>query len=162
MATVPVAHLYKHMIDHNEPILPFNLADESVDDTASIWTPFSHTGIYIMAIGLLVPTGLGIFCWYFFWCWPAILAFQPFESGSSWHTIVDDDVEATSIYRSNGKAGQPVIRPCKNDDLLMKWEPTQMESQQKQQAPLKIVPQSRSLDSKTQNLGNAMSTHGLL
>ena len=65
--TVPVAHLYKHMIDHNGPILPFNLADESIDDTASIWILFSQTGIYIMAIGSLIPTGLGIFCCYFLW-----------------------------------------------------------------------------------------------
>ena len=41
--TVPVAHLYKHMINHNRPILLFNLADGSIDDTASIWdTFFSH------------------------------------------------------------------------------------------------------------------------
>ena len=65
--TVSVAHLYKHMINNNGPILPFNLADESIDDTASIWTLFSHTGIYLMAIGLLIPAGLGIFC-YFCWC----------------------------------------------------------------------------------------------
>ena len=37
---------------NNRPILPFNLADESVDDTAHIWTLFSHTRIYIF----LVPT----------------------------------------------------------------------------------------------------------
>ena len=49
--TVPVAYLYKCMIDNNGPILPFNLADESIDDTASIWTLFPYKGIYIMAIG---------------------------------------------------------------------------------------------------------------
>ena len=30
---------------------------ESIDDTASIWTLFSHTGIYVMAIGSLIPAG---------------------------------------------------------------------------------------------------------
>ena len=65
---VPVAHLYKHMINQNGPILPFNLAYESIDDTASIWTLFSHTGVCVMAIGLLIPAGLGIFFCYFFWC----------------------------------------------------------------------------------------------
>ena len=64
--TVHVAHLYKDMIDNNKPIHPFNIADESVDDTGSIWTLFSHTGIYIMTIGLLIPAGLGIFCCYLF------------------------------------------------------------------------------------------------
>ena len=59
---VPVAHLYKHMIDNIGPILPFQLTDVSIDDTASIWTLYSHAGIYVMAIGLLLPAGLGIFC----------------------------------------------------------------------------------------------------
>ena len=102
--TLPVAHLYKHMIDHNGPILPFNLAYESIDDTASIWTLFLHTRIYIMAIGLLIPEVLRIFCCYIFWCWHAIVAYQPFWSDSSWHAIVNDDVEAAPIHRSNGKA----------------------------------------------------------
>ena len=159
--TVPVAHLYQHMFDINRPILPFNLADESIDDTVSIWTLFSYTGIYITAIGSLIPAGLGIFCCYFLWCQPAILACQPFQSDSTQHTIVDD-VEAALIYRGDGKAGQPVIRPLENHDLHMKWEPTQMESQQKQQAQLKVVSKSGSLDTTTQNPGNAMSTHVLL
>ena len=75
---------------------------------------------------------------------------------------MDDDVEAAPIYRGDDKAGKPVIRPCENHDLHMKWEPTRMESQQKQQAQLKAVPTSGSLDTKTQNPGNVMSTHGLL
>ena len=158
--TVTVAHPYKHMINNNRPIHPFNLADESIDDTGSFWTLFSHTRIYIMAIGLLIPAGLGIFCCYFFWCWPAMLVCWPLWSGSIWHIIMDDDVEAAPIYRSDGKAGQPILRAWKNHDLLMKWEPTWTASWQKQQAQLKAVPKSRSLD--TQNPGNNMSTHGLL
>ena len=63
------------------------------------------------------------------------------------HTIVDDDVEAAPIYRCSGKAGQPIIRPNENHELHMKWEPTQAESQQKQQASSKAVPKNtRSLD----------------
>ena len=60
--------------------------------------------------------------------------------------IVDDDVEAAPIYRCNGKAAQPIIRPHKNHDLCMKWQPTWMGSQQKQQTQSKAVPASRSLD----------------
>ena len=75
---------------------------------------------------------------------------------------MDDDVEAAPIYRSNGKAGQPVIKPSENHDLHMKQELTWTESQQKQQTLSKAVPKSRSLDTKTQNLGNEMSTYGLL
>ena len=64
--SVPSDQLYKHMIKNNRPITPFTLTDESIDDTASLLTPFSHTGIYVTAIGSLIPAGLGIFCCYFF------------------------------------------------------------------------------------------------
>ena len=66
--SVPVDQLYKHMINGISPITPFTSPEESTGDTDSIWTLFSHTGIYVTAIGSLIPTGLGIFCCYFFWC----------------------------------------------------------------------------------------------
>ena len=75
---------------------------------------------------------------------------------------MDDDVEAAPIYRSDSKAKQPILRPCQNHDLCMKWEPTLMESQQKQQAQSKAVPISRSSDRSTKNPGNMISMHGLL
>ena len=59
---------------------------------------------------------------------------------------MDDNVEAVPIYRCNGKAGQPILRPCKNHDLHMIWEPTWMESQQKQQIQSRAVPASGLLD----------------
>ena len=66
--SVPIAQLYKHMISGIKPITPFTLPTESPADTESMWTLFSHAGVYVMAIGLLIPAGLGIFCCYFFWC----------------------------------------------------------------------------------------------
>ena len=36
------------------------------------------------------------------------------------HIIVDDDVEAAPIYRCDGKAGEPLVRPCENHDLCIK------------------------------------------
>ena len=75
--SVPITQLYKYMISGNKPITPFISPTESIDDTVSIWTLFSHTGVYIMAIGSLVPARLGIFCCYFFWCWPARLVCWP-------------------------------------------------------------------------------------
>ena len=60
--------LYKHMINSNRPIILSVSTNESIDDTAYLWTLFSHTGIYIMTIGSLILAGLGIFCCYFFWC----------------------------------------------------------------------------------------------
>ena len=46
--------------------MPFDTDDESTEDTDSIWTLFSHTGMYVTAIGPLIPAGLGLFCCYFF------------------------------------------------------------------------------------------------
>ena len=66
--SVPVRQLYRHMTKGIQHITPFTLPEESTRDTDSIWTLFSHTGVYVMAIGLLIPAGLGIFCCYFFWC----------------------------------------------------------------------------------------------
>ena len=64
---VPVGQHYSHMakgIQHNTPFSH----EESTGDTDSIWTLVSNTGVYVMAIGLLIPASLGIFCRYFFWC----------------------------------------------------------------------------------------------
>ena len=107
-------------------------------------TIFSHRSI-CNCWGSLTPAGLGIFCCYFFWCQPAKLACQPLQPGSMWYNIVDEDVETAPIYRCNGKAKQPT-RPCKNHDLHMEWEPTWMESWQKQQMQSLGVPVCRSLD----------------
>ena len=121
--SVPVNQLYKHMISGIKPITPFT----STGDTVSIWTLFSHTGVFVTAIRLLIPAGLGILCCYFFWCRPARLACQPLQPGSMQYTIVDDDVEAAPIYICNGRANLPT-RPHKNHDLHMAQVPTWMES----------------------------------
>ena len=64
--SIPVHKIYQHLLNNTLPIIPFD--KESTENTASIRTPFSHPGIYISAIGLLIPAGLGLFCCYFFWC----------------------------------------------------------------------------------------------
>ena len=69
--SVPVKQLYRHIAKGIQHITPFTSPEESTGDTDSIWTLFSHTGVYVMAIGLLIPAGLGIFCCYFSWCQPA-------------------------------------------------------------------------------------------
>ena len=136
--SVPTAQLYKHIFSDNKPITPFTSSNESINDTTFIWTLFLHTGVYVTAIGSLIPAGLRIFCCNFFWCWPTRLPLQP---DSMQYTIVDDDVEPAPIYRCNGKA-----RPCENHDLHIEWEPTWTESQQKQQTQAKGVPASWLLD----------------
>ena len=71
LTTIPlilVYKIYQHIINGTQHIMSFDTTDESTEDTDSIWTPFSHTGMYATAIGSLIPTGLGLFCCYFFWC----------------------------------------------------------------------------------------------
>ena len=65
--SIPVGQLYSHMAKGFQYITPFT-PEDLTEDTNSIWTLFLHTGVYVMAIGLLIPAGLGIFCCYFFWC----------------------------------------------------------------------------------------------
>ena len=56
------------MLNNTPPVMPFDMDEESTEHTDSIWTLFSHTGMYVTAIGSLIPAGLGLFCCYFFWC----------------------------------------------------------------------------------------------
>ena len=53
--SIPIAQLYKHMISGIKPKTPFASPTKSIDDTESIWRVFSYTGVYVMAIGLLIP-----------------------------------------------------------------------------------------------------------
>ena len=107
------------------PVMPFNT--ESSGNTASLWTLFTHPGIYISAIGLLIPVGIGLFCCYFFWCQPSRLACQPLQPGNMQYTIVDDNVEVAPIYRCDGKASQPT-RPPENHGLVIEHLPIWPES----------------------------------
>ena len=81
-----------------------------------------------------------------------MISMLTFLSGSTWHTIVDDDVEAVPIYRCDYRTGQPLIRPCENHDLHMKWKPTQMENQQKQEAQSKAVPMFLNININHENM----------
>ena len=78
--SVPVVQFYKHMAKSIQHITHFTSPEESTGDT--IWTLFVYTGVYVMAIGSLIPAGLGIFCCHFFWCQPARLACQPLQPGT--------------------------------------------------------------------------------
>ena len=53
--SVPVGQLYSHMATSIQHITSFS-STESIGDTDSIWTLFSHLGVYVTAIvALLVP-----------------------------------------------------------------------------------------------------------
>ena len=141
--SIPVGQLYSHMAMGIQHITPFS-PEEPTGDTDSLCTLFPHTGVYIMAIGSLIPAGLGIFCCYFFWCWPAKLVCWPLQPGTMQYTFVDDDVEVAPIYRCSGTALQPA-RPCKNHGLCMECIPTCTESWCKQQMQSLVVPAQGSL-----------------
>ena len=82
--SIPVHKIYEHIINSTQQIMPFDMDDDSTEDTDSIWTLFLHTGMNITAIGSLIPAGLGLFCCNFFWCWPARLACcQPLQPGNT-------------------------------------------------------------------------------
>ena len=78
--SVPVHQVYQYLLNSTMPLVPFNT--ESSDDTDSIWSVFTHPGIYVSALGLIIPVGIGLFCCYFFWCQPARLACQPLQPGN--------------------------------------------------------------------------------
>ena len=66
--SIPVHKIYPHMLNNTSSIMPFNMDEESTEHTDLTWTLFSHTGMYITAIGSLIPAGLGLFYCYVFWC----------------------------------------------------------------------------------------------
>ena len=135
--SIPVHKVYQHLLNNTLPIIPFNT--ESTENTNSIQTLLTHPGIYISAIGLLIPVGIGLFCCYFFWCQPARLACRPLQPGNMQYTIVDDNVEVAPTYRCDGKVPQPT-RPHGNHGLAIEHLPTWRESRCKQQSKSLVVP----------------------
>ena len=110
----------------------------------TLWSLFTHPGIYISALGSLILVGIGLFCCYFFWCQPARLACQPLQPGNMQYTIVDDNVEVAPIYRCDGKATMP-NRPSKNHGLTIEHLPTWSKSHHKLQSKSFAVPTQGSL-----------------
>ena len=149
--SVPVGQLYHHMAKGLEHITPFS-SENLTGDTNSIWTLLSHTGVYVMAIGSLIPAGLRIFCCYFFWWQPARLTHQPLTPGTMQYTFVDDDVEAAPIYRCNSKTPQP-MRLHENHGLCIEHLPTWVESRCKQQMQSLVVSTQGSLENSSRIQG---------
>ena len=150
--SIPVHKIYQHIINGTQHIMPLDTTDESTEDTDLIWKLFLHTGMYITAIGLHIPAGLGLFCCYFFWCLPARLVCQPLQPCNMQYTIVDDDIEVAPIYRHDGKA-LPPTRPHENHSLAMDHLPTWMESRCKQQSKSLVVPIHGSLENSSKIQG---------
>ena len=64
--SIPVHKIYQHLLNSTIPVVPFNT--ESTGNADSLWTLFTHLGIYVSAIGSLIPVGIGLFYCYFFSC----------------------------------------------------------------------------------------------
>ena len=75
--SIPVHKIYQDLLNSTMSVVPFNT--ESSGNTDSLWTLLTHLGIYISAIRLLIPVGIGLFCCYFFWCQTARLVCQPLQ-----------------------------------------------------------------------------------
>ena len=69
--SIPVHKVHQHLLNSTKPLAPLNT--ESPDDTDSLWSVFTHPGIYVSALGSIIPVGIGLLCCYFFWCQPARL-----------------------------------------------------------------------------------------
>ena len=142
LPSMPIHKVYQHLLNSSLHLTPFNMKPS--EDTDTLWSLFTHPGIYISALGSLIPVGIGLFCCYFFWCQPARLACRPLKSGNMQYTIVDDNVEEALIYRCEGKASKPT-RPHENHGLAIEHLPTWSESHQKPQLKSFAVPTQGSL-----------------
>ena len=145
LATIPsilVHKVYQHLLNSSLHLTPFNTKPS--EDTDTLWNLFTHPGIYVSALGSLIPVGIGLFCCYFFWCQPARLVCWPLQSGNMQYTIVDDNVQVAPIYRCKGMATKPT-RPHKNHGLAIEHLPTQLESHHKPQSKSFAVPAQGSL-----------------
>ena len=140
--SIPVHKVYQHLLNSTMQLTTFNT--EPSEDTDSLWSVFTHPGIYVSALGSIIPVGVGLFCCYFFWCQPARLACWPLQSGNTWYTIVDDNVEVALTYRCDGKATKPT-RPHENHGLAIECLPTWLESHGKLQSKSFAVPIQGSL-----------------
>ena len=121
LPSIPVQKIYENLLNSSLHLTPFNIKPS--EDSDNFWSLFSHPGIYVSALGSVLPVGIVLFCCYYFWCQPAISAHRPLQSGKMQYAIVDDNVEDAPIYRCEGKAPKPT-RPCENHGLAMEHVPT--------------------------------------
>ena len=97
------------------PSIPVHKVYQHLLNSSPMTSTFQYEAIrrYEYSMELVHPSRnihfrIGLFCCYFFWCWPARLVCWPLQSGNTQYTTVDDNVEAAPIYRCKGKASKPV------------------------------------------------------
>ena len=70
LPSIPVQKIYENLLNSSRCLTPFNIKPSEDSDT--FWSLFSHPGIYVSALGSVLPVGIVLFCCYYFWCQPAI------------------------------------------------------------------------------------------
>ena len=58
--SIPVHKIYQHLLNSTMSVVPFNT--DSSENANSLWNLFTHPGIYVSAIGLIIPIGIVLFC----------------------------------------------------------------------------------------------------
>ena len=67
---MPVAQLYRDLINASEPIHSFTIKDDD-EDSYLIWTILKHPRTYIGTIGMIFAVWIGVYCFKRFWIGPA-------------------------------------------------------------------------------------------
>ena len=100
---IPLTQLHRHLIDLSKPILQFEINRNSEEEGPSLTGEFlTHLETYMGFLGIFIAS-IGVYFLKKFLCRPASPRCQPYTPVSLCHATVDDDVEATPIYRSGGK-----------------------------------------------------------
>ena len=66
LPSIPLHKIYEHLQNSSQHLTPFNMKPSEDSDT--LWSLFNHPGIYISALGSVLPVGIVFFCCYYFWC----------------------------------------------------------------------------------------------
>ena len=71
LPSIPVHQIYEHLLNSSQCLTPFNM--KSSEDSHIFWNIFSHPRVYVSALGSVLPVGVILFFFYYFWCRPAML-----------------------------------------------------------------------------------------
>ena len=67
LPSIPIHKVYQHLL--NSSLTPDTFQYDSCQKIQNtLWNLFTQPGIYVSALGSLIPVGIGLFCCYFFWC----------------------------------------------------------------------------------------------
>ena len=59
LPSIPIHKVYQHLLNSSLHLTPFNM--KLSEDMDTLWNLFTHPGIYVSALGSLIPVGIGLF-----------------------------------------------------------------------------------------------------